>query len=263
MLEVRSGNAAAFEELVLRYQSRVLAVLENLVGNRHQAEDLAQEVFLRVYRARQTYEPNAKFATWLFRIVNNVAMNALRKRSRRREQTVPFRPGDSQYFHALDDAIQAPSGQMPARRLDKLEMRDVVRLAMDSLNERQRLAILLCKFEGMSYADIAVAMRMSPKAVKSLLSRARKRLRETLEPYLQSGQMPNIPVNHRVSDAEMSDVDVSDADVPAFANSQGEISDSEVSPADTGKGQPNDAGKNSGNGSAGASDPALRKRNDV
>lgn len=190
MLEVRNGSASAFEELVLRYQFRILTVLEHLVGNRDQAEDLAQEVFLRVYRARHTYEPNAKFATWLFRIVNNVAMNALRSRARRREQTVPFRPGDSQHFEALDDAIQVPSGQIPARRLDKLEMREVVRLAMESLNQRQRMAVLLCKFEGMSYADIAAAMKMSPKAVKSLLSRARARLREILEPYLQTGQMP-------------------------------------------------------------------------
>jgi len=190
MLEVRDGSASAFEELVLRYQSRIIAVLEHLVGNRDQAEDLAQEVFLRVYRARHTYEPSAKFATWLFRIVNNVAMNALRSRARRREQTVPFRPGDSQHFEALDDAIQVPSGQIPARRLDKLEMREVVRLAMESLNERQRMAVLLCKFEGMSYADIAAAMKLSPKAVKSLLSRARAKLREILEPYLQSGQMP-------------------------------------------------------------------------
>jgi len=190
MLEVRNGNAAAFEELVLRYQTRVLAILENLVGNRHQAEDLTQEVFLRVYRSRHTYEPNAKFATWLFRIVNNVAMNALRSRSRRREQTVPFQPGDSQHFNALDDAIQVPSGQIPARRLDKMEVREIVRAAMEILNERQRLAVLLCKFEGMSYADIATAMKMSPKAVKSLLSRARSRLREILEPYFQSGRIP-------------------------------------------------------------------------
>ncbi|MGQ9504136.1 MAG: RNA polymerase sigma factor [Thermogutta sp.] len=190
MLEVRNGNAAAFEELVMRYQARVLAVLDNLVGNRHQAEDLTQEVFLRVYRARESYEPNAKFATWLFRIVNNVAMNALRSRTRRREQTVPFRPGDSQHFNALDDAIEVPSGEMPARRLDKMEVREMVRMAMEALNERQRLAVLLCKFEGMSYADIATAMKMSPKAVKSLLSRARLRLREVLEPYFLTGQSP-------------------------------------------------------------------------
>jgi len=190
MLEVRAGNAAAFEELVQRYQSRVLAVLEHLVGNRHQAEDLAQEVFLRIYRARDTYQPNAKFATWLFKIVNNLALNQLRNRSRRREMFTDFRPDGSQFHEAFGSAVQTSSGQMPARRLDKLEMRDVVRLALEVLSERQRLAILLCKFEGMSYADIAAAMDMSPKAVKSLLSRARIRLKEVLEPYIETGRMP-------------------------------------------------------------------------
>ncbi|NMC21870.1 MAG: sigma-70 family RNA polymerase sigma factor [Thermogutta sp.] len=190
MLEVRSGNAAAFEELVQRYQARVLAVLENLLGDRHQAEDLAQEVFLRVYRARNTYQPNAKFATWLFKIVNNLALNQLRNRSRRREMSTDFRPDGSQFHEALADAVQVSSGQMPARRLDKLEMRDILRLALESLNERQRLAILLCKFEGMSYADIAAAMDMSPKAVKSLLSRARVRLKDILQPYIETGKMP-------------------------------------------------------------------------
>ncbi|GAB6187355.1 sigma-70 family RNA polymerase sigma factor [Thermopirellula anaerolimosa] len=190
MLEVRSGNAAAFEELVQRYQVRVLAVLEHLVGNRHQAEDLAQEVFLRIYRARNTYQPNAKFATWLFKIVNNLALNQLRNCSRRREMSTDFRPDGSQFREAFAEAVQVSSGQMPARRLDKMEMRDIIRLALESLNERQRLAILLCKFEGMSYADIATAMDMSPKAVKSLLSRARVRLKDILEPYIETGKMP-------------------------------------------------------------------------
>ena len=83
MLEVRDGSAAAFEELVLRYQGRLVRVLEHLVGGRDLAEDLAQEVFLRVFRARRQYVPGAKFATWLFTIANNVASNALRDRSRR------------------------------------------------------------------------------------------------------------------------------------------------------------------------------------
>src|SRR5690242_21957197 len=82
MLQVREGNAAAFEELMLRYQNRLVTVLEHLVGKRGQAEDLAQDVFLRVYRARHTYEPGSKFSTWLFTIANNVASNSLRSRSR-------------------------------------------------------------------------------------------------------------------------------------------------------------------------------------
>ena len=93
MLEVRDGNAAAFEELVSRYQGRLLTVLRHLVGGREQAEDLTQEVFLRVYRARQSYQPGAKFSTWLFTIANHVAANALRSRSRCHEVTI--QPRDS------------------------------------------------------------------------------------------------------------------------------------------------------------------------
>jgi len=190
MLEVRNDNAAAFEELMLRYQSRVVTILEHLVGRRDMAEDLAQDVFLRVYRARKRYTPGAKFSTWLFTITNNVASNALRTLARRKEVNLNSRAGDSQSVPQLEAMVQAASGFMPARQLDKAEMRDIIRVAMDSLNERQRMAVLLCKFEDMSYQDIAETMEMSPQAVKSLLSRARVALREVLEPYLDRGQKP-------------------------------------------------------------------------
>jgi len=85
---------------------------------------------------------------------------------------------------------QASSSQMPARQLDKAEMREIVRLALDALNERQRMAVLLSKFEGMSYADIGAVMELSPQAIKSLLSRARGNLREVLEPYFEDGRRP-------------------------------------------------------------------------
>ena len=88
MLQVRDDNAAAFEELVLRYQNRLLTVLERLVDDPETAEDLAQEVFLRVYRARKTYTPNAKFVTWLFTIATNLASNARRSSTRRKEITL-------------------------------------------------------------------------------------------------------------------------------------------------------------------------------
>ncbi|HJT33008.1 MAG TPA: sigma-70 family RNA polymerase sigma factor [Pirellulales bacterium] len=190
MLQVRDGNAAAFEELMRRYQNRLVTVLEHLVGKRGQAEDLAQEVFLRVYRARESYVPGSKFSTWLFTIANNVAANSLRSRSRRREVQVTSNDDDDREPATLDQLAQAASGLMPTRQLDKAELRDVVRAALETLSERQRLAVLLCKFEDMSYADIAAAMDMSPKAIKSLLARARDNLREILEPYLQRGDRP-------------------------------------------------------------------------
>ena len=190
MLQVRDGSAAAFEQLVARYQQRLVTVLEHLVGSRDQAEDLAQEVFLRVFRARKSYVVQAKFSTWIFTIANNVASNALRSRARRREVTL--RPQDSGPLGArpLDKILQASSGQMPARQLAKAEMRDVVRLAVAALGERQRMAVLLSKFEGMSYADIAETMQLTPQAIKSLLSRARGNLREVLEPYFRHGERP-------------------------------------------------------------------------
>ncbi|MBX7073873.1 MAG: sigma-70 family RNA polymerase sigma factor [Pirellulales bacterium] len=187
MLAVREGDAAAFEQLMQRYQNRVLTVLQHLVGSPQEAEDLAQEVFLRVFRARKNYAAGAKFSTWLFTIVNNVAFNARRGRSRRKEVQVRDEVSSSGSVRGMADLAQAASGMMPTRVIDKEEMRDVVRAALDVLNERQRMAVLLNKFEGLGYADIAEAMQMSPQAIKSLLSRARVALRDVIEPYLQSG----------------------------------------------------------------------------
>ncbi|MDZ7617967.1 MAG: sigma-70 family RNA polymerase sigma factor [Patescibacteria group bacterium] len=195
MLEVRDGSAVAFEQLVARYQDRLVTVLDHVVGNRDQAEDLAQEVFLRVYRSRKNYEPGAKFATWLFTIANNTALNALRSRARRRE--VHLTAPDSGAFRGqpMDRVLHASSSQMPARQFDKAELRSVVRIALESLNERQRMAVLLSKFEDMSYADIAQAMELTPQAIKSLLARARVNLREVLAPYLEEGRRPGVPHN--------------------------------------------------------------------
>jgi len=190
MLEVRDDSAAAFEELVLRYQGRLITVLDHVVGNRDLAEDLAQEVFLRVYRNRKTYQPGAKFSTWLFTIANNVALNALRSRSRRREVRLQTSDPARSGARAMEAVLAASSGQMPARQLDKAEMRDVVRMAVGALNDRQRLAVLLSKFEELSYADIAEVMDISPQAIKSLLARARCNLREVLQPYLEHGDRP-------------------------------------------------------------------------
>ncbi len=190
MLEVREDSAVAFEELVSRYQGRLVAIFEHMIGTRDQAEDLAQEVFLRVYRARKDYIVAAKFSTWLFTIANNVALNAMRSRSRRREVTLQPCESGPMGARPLDRMVQASSGQMPARQLDKAEMREIVRMALGALNERQRMAVLLCKFEGLSYAEIATTMELSPQAIKSLLSRARGNLREVLEPYLTRGDRP-------------------------------------------------------------------------
>lgn len=190
MLAVRHGDAAAFEDLVVRYQGRLIAVLTHLVPRHQSVEDLAQEVFLRVYRARQSYTPDAKFSTWLFKIANRVASNALRTMARRKE--VHLAPSDNASSSALglEQLALAGSGAMPVRRADKAERSEVVRQAIQSLSDRQRMAILLCKFEGMSYAEIGEAMGLSVAAIKSLLTRARVNLKAVLEPYMEHGARP-------------------------------------------------------------------------
>jgi RNA polymerase sigma-70 factor (ECF subfamily) len=175
MFRVRDDDSAAFAELVGRFQHRLVAVLHHLVGSPDEAEDLAQEVFLWVYRARKGYAPRAKFSTWLFAIANNLALNSLRDRQRR--ATLP--PG------ARDSGPPGPRpGDAPAHRLQRQELADVVRGALGGLSRRQRVAIVLNKFEDMSYADIADVMALTPKAVKSLLCRARARLRDAPRGYV-------------------------------------------------------------------------------
>jgi RNA polymerase sigma-70 factor (ECF subfamily) len=130
--------------------------------------------------------PGSKFSTWLFTIAHNVASNAQRTLSRRKEVNLAAKGTDTG-ANSLDAAAVAASGLMPTRQLDKLELRDVVNVAVAALNDRQREAVLLNKFEHLSYEEIAEIMQLTPSAVKSLLTRARANLRDVLEPYLQQG----------------------------------------------------------------------------
>ncbi|MBX3439024.1 MAG: sigma-70 family RNA polymerase sigma factor [Planctomycetaceae bacterium] len=184
MLRVKGGDDGAFADLVNRYQHRLISIFMHMVGDATAAEDLAQELFLRIYRARHGYEPNAKFSTWVFRIAHNLASNSRRSRGRHRE--VPLKPVESGPLplQPHEQLLKEKSALMPARQLDRVELRDHVRAALDSLNDRQRMAVLLHRFEEMSYADIAETMELTPAAVKSLLSRARETLRTRLEPYV-------------------------------------------------------------------------------
>ncbi len=193
MVRVRDhDDAEAFAELVDHFQHRLVGVLQHVLGGHHEeAEDLAQEVFLRVYRTRKKYRPKAKFATWLFTIANNLALNALRNRKRKPTVSLPAQDSGPLGPRPAEQLV-ADSQAVPTRRLAQTELADMVRKALDELNERQRLAVVLNKFEEMNYADIADVMGLSTKAVKSLLSRARSRLREVLQDYIfmQSGPVP-------------------------------------------------------------------------
>ena len=187
MLRVRDGDDAAFRELVEKYQGRLVGILNHLVSDRETAEDLAQDVFLRVYRARERYVATAKFSTWLFTITHNVASNSLRKSSRRKEINLVSSPSSSMPVRPLEMMAKEKSGLMPARQLLKSEMEKVMLAAIEQLGERQRVATVLSKFEGMSYLEIGETMGLTTQAVKSLLSRARSNLKDILRPYLESG----------------------------------------------------------------------------
>jgi len=183
MLRVRADEAGSFEELVDAFQHRLVAVMHHLVGSKEEAEDLAQEVFLRVYRARKKYRPRSKFSTWLFTIANNLALNALR--TRQRKPVVPLDVRDSGPLgpRPAEQLVRDRTSQ-PAQRVQQQELVGVIQRALENLNERQRMAVVLNKFEDMNYAEIAEVMGLTTQAVKSLLSRARTNLRMELQNYI-------------------------------------------------------------------------------
>jgi RNA polymerase sigma-70 factor (ECF subfamily) len=188
MLRAKEGDDEAFSQLVTAYQDRLIAIFYHIVGSQEAAEDLAQDVFLRIYRARHGYEPTARFSTWIFRIANNLASNTRRNQGRRREVSLAGSDSGPMGAPPADQVAVEKSALMPARQLDKRELQGLVQKALETLNERQRMAVLLHKFEEMSYQDIAETMELTPAAVKSLLSRARENLRQVLEPHMQMGK---------------------------------------------------------------------------
>lgn len=182
MLRVAADDHSAFEELVNRYQDRLIGFFYHLLGDRTVAEDLAQDAFLRVYRARARYRASARFSTWLFRIAHNLASNQLRGMAKRgREVSLAAGSSGVQRSRVEERVLAEKSALMPTRQVASQEVRDQVREALDCLGERQKMAVLLHKFQGMSYEDIGNVMGLNTVAVKSLLARARGKLKSVLE----------------------------------------------------------------------------------
>ena len=185
MLQVQQDEPGAFSELVNRYWSAIFGRFYRQLGDRQEAEDLSQDVFLRLYRSRQRYQPRAKFSTWLFHIAQNVTRNALR--SKRRRPCVPLGTltGPETDEFANNDRLTDRS-EAPTNRMERSELAGVVRAAVRTLAQRQRLALELFQFQDRSCGEIAERMDMSPKAARSLLYRARNQLRESLTEYVES-----------------------------------------------------------------------------
>jgi len=184
MLRFQRGDEAAFDELVRRNTGKIHALVFRFLGGRGQLEDLTQEVFLRVYRTAARYQPTAKFSTWLYRIVANLAFNVLRSQRRayvRSLESAETDEGDG-YHHEIADK----RARSPADRLDSAELALHVARAVAQLPDNQRIAIVLNRYENKSYEEIAKVLGCSTMAVKSLLSRARANLREALSSHLQA-----------------------------------------------------------------------------
>jgi RNA polymerase sigma-70 factor (ECF subfamily) len=165
MSAVAAGDMDAFETLVRRHQQRALNVAYRFLGDRHEAEDLAQEAFLRVLNAAPSYRPTAKFSTYLYRVLANACLDYRAKK----------RPDFSDSVPSQTDTADAPDEAM-----ERDERRGRVRQAIDNLPERQRMALILQHYEDMSYEEVAEAMECSKSAVDSLLVRAKRNLRDAL-----------------------------------------------------------------------------------
>ncbi len=185
MLDVKAGDERSFELLLQRYRTPLVNFLYRMVRAREEAEDLAQEVFLRVYRARKDYVPSAKFTTWLFRIATNLALNSVRDNRYQRMEvsldapvTVGAEDGDEK---ALDIAEKHPNIE---QYMVEEARKKMIRHAIDKLPEKQRAAVLLHKYQELDYGDIAKILECSESALKSLLFRAYETLRVELAPLV-------------------------------------------------------------------------------
>src|SRR5271157_4716166 len=182
MLRVKAGDQSAFDYLVQKYRRPLVSFMYRMARNTAAAEDLAQEVFLRVYRSRQTYEASAKFTTWLYRIATNLAVNHARDtRKERPEVTVSLDEPDEDTGTTLDVA----DGTMTAEEaLLRRERMLAIRSKVEALPERQKLAVIMHKYQQMDYKQIADVLKLSESATKSLLFRAYETLREQLKEFL-------------------------------------------------------------------------------
>jgi len=176
---VGRGDEPAFRELVMRHQDRVVGTVAKMLGDADEAHDIAQQVFLRVWRHARTYRPGAKFTTWLLTITRNLVFNETRRRARRREVSAD----DQEEGHRQREIEDDPRRRPDAGVLED-ELRRSVDAAIAALPEAQRMAVVLRRYDDLSYEEIGKVMKLSVPAVKSLLFRARASLRESLAAYL-------------------------------------------------------------------------------
>ena len=177
MLEVKEGNKNAFEQLMQKYYPRILNFIYRFTGDKANAEDLTQEVFMRVYNSAARYKARSKFQTWLYTIAKNVGLNELR---RSKNPTLSLDEMFDAGKKEIKREIKDPHGFSPDEEIIQLEKIAKIRATINDLPEKQRIAVILKRYEGFSYAEIAATLNVSDKAVKSLLSRAKENLKNRL-----------------------------------------------------------------------------------
>jgi RNA polymerase sigma-70 factor (ECF subfamily) len=187
MLQVRAGSEQAFNELVDRYENRVRGIITHLMGGTAYSDDLTQDVFLRVYRARRSYVVGAKFSTWLFTIVNNVVSNARRSLARRRE--ISFDHAATGNRWPTNPFANVRQDSSPSHHAEAAEVATLVRGCINRLVPRQRTAVELCDIEGLSYSRVAKAIGTTPDAAKSLIHRGRLNLKQMLATHVLKGNV--------------------------------------------------------------------------
>ena len=182
MLRVKAGDDSAFDYLVQKYRRAMMSFMFRMTHNAAVAEDLAQEVFLRVYRSRAGYEPSAKFTTWLYRIATNLAVNHARDtRHERPENMVSLDQPDDETGTSMDVPDSSLSVEQAMVRQERLK---AIRSRVQQLPERQRIAVVMHKYQQMDYRQIAEVLKLSESATKSLLYRAYETLREQLKEFI-------------------------------------------------------------------------------
>lgn len=179
MALIATGDHEAFAELVARHQNAVVGTVSKMMNGSPDAEDIAQQVFLRLWKSAKRYQPTAKFTTYMFTITRNLVFNATRKKSIRKESSIEEQAED------WNQQIENPhENERPDNELLQKELREAVDRAIASLPEKQRMAVILRRYEQMPYEEIAVILGLSVSAVKSQLFRARTQLRDELDRFL-------------------------------------------------------------------------------
>jgi RNA polymerase sigma-70 factor (ECF subfamily) len=182
MAQIKNGDTEALRALIECHQYRIIGTVAKMLGDETDAEDIAQQVFIRVWRHAGRYEPTAKFTTWLFKITRNLVFNELRRRKRHPAQSL------DQTFYEDDRPREAPdhATKAPDRTLLDEEMQAAIQRSINELPETQRMAVILRRYDDISYEEIGEILDLTVPAVKSVLFRARTELREKLRKYLDA-----------------------------------------------------------------------------